>query len=73
MMDHPGHKCHCLAPATWFVRIVKVNPAGEHSIYAEDTWATCDDHLAEASRKLITRYEARNDHGPYVVMLRSEQ
>jgi len=39
--------CHCGAPAPWLLRAV---PNGAE--YATHAWAACDEHIAEAARRL---------------------
>ena len=72
------HKCHCLEPATWFLRLVPTSQVvlkeGDyksivlaHSSVA--TWATCDEHLAEAARKIT---EQNTTEGGLLVLHRED-
>lgn len=72
------HRCHCLEPATWTLRIVPAREVvlteGHYPNLVLDTmsvdaWATCDEHLAEAAEHL----RRRNDDPATVMTLRSEK
>jgi hypothetical protein len=71
------NRCHCKKPATWFARIVATRevtivegrlPEVVLGTYGIDSWAACDEHLAEASRSLIERNDMENN----VLVLRQE-
>ena len=72
------HKCHCHAPAAWFLRVVPTRQAvlveghlAETILadYAEDTWAVCHEHITGAAIELV----ARNDMTSAVLILRPEE
>lgn len=65
------NRCHCKAPAPWLLRIVPKSTSskgGSSNVYAVDSWAACDEHVAEAARKLI----ARNNMSANLLVLRDE-
>ena len=72
------HKCHCQAPAEWFLRLVptrqEVLTEGHfaETIMADhstDTWAVCSAHLAEAASEMAERKATK---GGVLVLHREE-
>ncbi len=71
------HRCHCRQPATWTARVVPAREVvlveGHLPEYvlapsSVDTWAACDEHVAEAMRNLVER----NDMAGAQLVLRRE-
>jgi hypothetical protein len=63
------HKCHCQQPATWMIRVVPTRevvlveghlPEVILAPRSIDTWATCDQHLAESARSVTIRNDMDN-------------
>lgn len=65
------NQCHCGAPATWLVRVVEREPVVElGGLQSIDTWASCDEHLAESARLVSERQTWRKDR--WFLQLRAE-
>jgi hypothetical protein len=72
------HKCHCEQSATWMIRVVptrEVHLVEGHlpeiilAPRSVDTWAVCDEHLADAARSVSDR----NDMDAAVLVLSAER
>lgn len=65
--------CHCSKPAAWRVLMIPIGPHGHDLpgvVNADDLWASCDEHLADAVRCLQGRESEPGTHrvelrGPY--------
>lgn len=72
-----GNRCHCIDPATWMLIARPADPATAPLRWVKDwtastNWAACDEHLAEAARRLrdrLTPYAVV----PFVLIAREER